>query len=302
MRPMLATRGTTLPTGSGWIHEIKWDGMRVLADRGRLTSRIENDVTVSFPELGVLRHLDVTLDGEVVVLGPQGPDFARLAERMHVSNPARAARLAEALPVTYLVFDILRVEGHDLLREPLSLRREVLAGLSLDEVSVQVPEVHTDGPALQAATLHQGLEGVVSKRLDSLYQPGVRSPDWLKFPHRRRTSWVVGGWRPETGYADRLGAVLVGEPTPDGLLYRGRVGSGIGPRNSALLQEVLAPLGADACPFADEVPAVDAAGAHWVEPVLVVDAESLGLSSQGRLRQPAFIGIRDDLTPADLTP
>ena len=98
------------------------------------------------------------------------------------------------------------------------------------------------GVALLEATGQQGLEGVVSKRLASRYEPGQRSRSWLKFAHRRRTSWVVGGWRPETGSASRLGAVLVGQPTPDGLLYRGRVGSGIAGKVGPMLRELLEPL------------------------------------------------------------
>jgi bifunctional non-homologous end joining protein LigD len=142
---------------------------------------------------------------------------------------------------------------------------------------------------------------MVSKRRSSRYEFGARSPHWLKFPHRRRTSWVVGGWRPETGSATRLGAVLVGEPTSEGLVYRGRVGSGIAGKVGPMLLEALATYARDTSPFVDEVPRVDAVGTRWVEPVLVVDVESLGLSRQQRLRQPSYRGVRPDLNPEDLT-
>jgi bifunctional non-homologous end joining protein LigD len=128
----------------------------------------------------------------------------------------------------------------------------------------------------------------------------LRSKDWLKFAHRRRESYVVGGWRLETDSQDRLGAVLVGQPTDDGLLYRGRVGSGIAGRKAAVLREVLSGLTRTTTPFADEVPKIDALGTTWVEPVLVVDIESLGPSAQGRIRQPSYVGTRADLTPEDL--
>jgi bifunctional non-homologous end joining protein LigD len=307
MRPMLATRGTHVPTGGEWSHEIKWDGMRILADvrRGagggvRLTSRNENDVSASYPELAELPGRDVLLDGEVVVFDDGLPSFGALAERMHVRNARRAAALAEARPVTYLVFDLLRLDGRDLLREPLRDRRALLESLDLGDVWWQVPPTYDDGLMLLEATDQQGLEGVVSKRLDSRYEPGVRSRNWLKFPHRRRTSWVVGGWRPETGSATRLGALLVGEPTADGLRFRGRVGSGIAGKVGPLLRELLDPIATEACPFTDEVPREDALGTHWVEPRLVVDVESLGLGAQGRLRQPSYRGLRTDLTPNDL--
>lgn len=304
MRPMLATRGTHVPSGEEWQHEVKWDGMRVLVDvregHARLFSRNENDATVSFPELAGLPVGDALLDGEVVAFADGLPSFAALAERMHVSRADRARRLAERLPVTLLVFDLLRVDGRELLTEPLSSRRARLVDLDLNDDRWQTPPVYDDGQMLFEATYQQALEGVVSKRLTSRYHPGQRSKDWLKFAHRRRESFVVGGWRPETDSWDRLGAVLLGQPTADGLLYRGRVGSGIAGRKAVVLREVLAGLTRATAPFVDDVPRIDAVGATWVEPVLVVDVESLGPSAQGRIRQPAYIGVRSDLSPEDL--
>jgi bifunctional non-homologous end joining protein LigD len=305
MRPMLATRGTQVPEGDEWQHEVKWDGMRVLVDvrRGaaRLFSRNEIDATVSFPELATIPAGDALLDGEVVAFADGTPSFAALAERMHVSRADRAKRLAERLPVTLLVFDVLRVGDRDLLDEPLSTRRALLEDLDLNDDRWQTPPVYADGPMLFDATYKQGLEGMVSKRRTSRYRPGLRSKDWLKFAHRRRESYVVGGWRLETDSVDRLGAVLVGQPTVDGLLYRGRVGSGIAGRKAEVLREVLAGLTRATKPFADDVPKLDALGTTWVEPVLVVDIESLGPSAQGRIRQPSYIGTRADLTPEDLS-
>lgn len=305
MRPMLATRGTRVPTGASWVHEVKWDGMRILADVTRsgvrLSSRNENAVTGAYPELrGLGEGRDLLLDGEIVALQEGRPDFGALAERMHARDPRKVARLAEALPVTYLIFDLLRLDGEELTSRPLSQRRGLLEGLGLGDVSWQVPDSYDDGQMLMEATRQQRLEGIVSKRLSSRYDPGARTPHWLKFAHRARTSWVIGGWRPETGSAHRLGAVLVGEPTADGLLYRGRVGSGIAGKVGPLLKALLEPHARAASPFSDEVPRLDAAGTHWVEPVVVIDVESLGAGASGRLRQPSYQGVRDDLEPADL--
>jgi bifunctional non-homologous end joining protein LigD len=305
MRPMLATKGTHVPTGDEWSHEIKWDGVRLLADvskdRIRLTSRNENDVTGGYPELQELAGRDMLLDGEVVVFDGGLPSFGALAERMHVRDVRRLAALVKRRPVTYLIFDLLRLDGRDLDREPLSERRALLESLELGDAWWQVPGVYDDGAMLLDATRQQGLEGIVSKRLSSRYEFGARSKHWLKFAHRLRTSWVIGGWRSETGSASRLGAVLVGEPTADGgLLYRGRVGSGIAGKVGTMLKELLEPLARDTSPFTDEVPRVDALGTQWVDPVLVVDVESLGLGTQGRLRQPSYQGIRRDLGPADV--
>jgi bifunctional non-homologous end joining protein LigD len=266
----------------------------------RLFSRNENDATVSFPELASLPVPDALLDGEVVAFADGMPSFGALAERMHVSRADRARRLAERIPVTLLAFDLLRLGDRDLLDVPLSTRRGLLVDLDLHDDRWQTPPAYDDGQMLFDATYQQGLEGIVSKRLSSRYRPGQRSKDWVKFAHRRRESYVVGGWRRETDSKDRIGAVLLGEPTAEGLLYRGRVGSGIAGRKAVVLHEVLAGLTRTTSPFADDVPRIDALGTTWVEPVLVVDVESLGPSAQGRVRQPSYVGVRADLTPEDL--
>lgn len=312
---MLATRGMAVPTGAGWTHEVKWDGIRLISQAGaasgpRLWTRNENDATSAWPELvGSAPSRDLLVDGEVIALNEAGvPDFGVLQERMHVRKAAVAQARSVQVPATYLVFDLLRLDGRDLLDQPLARRRELLEALVADGTLTgtwQVPQAHADGAALHRATLEQGLEGIVSKRLGSTYHPGARSRDWLKFPHRQRTSYVVGGWRVEvgarTGPRSRLGALLVGEPTPAGLAYRGRVGSGIAGAQGQALLDLLTPLARASSPFDDEVPRVDAAGTHWVEPILVVDVEALGRSSGDRLRQPSYRGVRPDLTPADLT-
>jgi bifunctional non-homologous end joining protein LigD len=149
------------------------------------------------------------------------------------------------------------------------------------------------------ATRQQGLEGIVSKRLTSRYVFGQRTNNWLKFAHRYRRSYVVGGWRPQEGTADRLAALLVGELTEQGLVYRGRVGSGIGAQASRALTTLVTPIARADSPFFDEVPAVDARGTFWVEPILVVDVETHGVGYT-RLRQPSYRGVRQDLQPGDL--
>jgi bifunctional non-homologous end joining protein LigD len=307
MRPMLATKGTHVPRGAEWLHEVKWDGMRVLVDvrpdgELHIRSRNEKDAKVAFPELHGLAGVgrDLLLDGEVVAFLDGVPTFGALADRMHVTQARRAAVLAESNPVTLLVFDLLRLDGEDLTGRPLEERRELLEGLGLVDVHWQVPATYDDGEMLLEATAAQRLEGIVSKKRGSLYVPGRRSPDWLKFPHRNVVSYVVGGWRLETDSASRIGAVLVGEPTPDGLLYRGRVGSGIAGKEGQRLLEVLAPFHTDASPFADEVPRVDAKGTTWVRPEVVVDIAALGLTPGQRLRQPSYRGVRSDLGAADL--
>ncbi len=305
MRPMLATKGDHVPTGSAWTHEVKWDGMRILADSGgdgtRLTSRNDNDVTAGWPDVAdsPLGHRDALVDGEIIALNEHGlPDFRTLQERLHVRNRNSVARLVQRVPATFMVFDLLRLDGVDLTREPLAVRRARLAEV-LDGTAWQVPASYADGQMLHEATLAQGLEGVVSKRVDSRYAPGERSAHWLKFAHRHRQSYVVGGWRPQEGTSDRLAALLVGEVTPDGLRYRGRVGSGIGAKQGLALADAVAGLSRADNPFDDEVPRVDATGTRWVEPVLVVDVDTHG-QGHTRLRQPSYQGLRLDLAAGDL--
>ena len=302
---MLATKTDHVPAGDGWTHEVKWDGVRALTDVHdgvvRMTSRNENAITIAWPKLAAspLGARDLLVDGEVIALNDRGlPDFRTLQDRMHVRNARTAARLAETVPAIYMVFDLLRLDGDDLTGRPLEERRVLLEGLGLDG-AWQVPVGYDDGAMLLEATRQQELEGVVSKRLSSTYRPGERSPHWRKLAHRHRLSYVVGGWRPQEGTSDRLASLLVGEQTPDGLLYRGRVGSGIGARQSAMLTELLADLGRTGSPFADEVPRVDASGSHWLDPVLVVDIDTHG-RGYDRLRQPSFQGVRTDLSPEDL--
>lgn len=302
---MLATPGDHVPTGESWAHEVKWDGMRLLADSHdgttRLTTRNENDVSASWPDVAVspLGTRDLLVDGEVIALNDNGvPDFRTLQARLHVRNARSVARLVSAVPVTFMVFDLLRLDGRDLSHEPLEVRRALLTDV-LDGATWQVPASYDDGAMLHEVTLAQGLEGIVSKRLASAYRFGERSPHWRKLAHRHRHSYVVGGWRAQEGTSNRLAALLVGEVTAAGLRYRGRVGSGIGGKATQALTEAVAGLGRATSPFDDEVPRLDAAGTHWVEPVLVVDVDSLG-TGYDRLRQPSYRGLRSDLSTLDL--
>jgi bifunctional non-homologous end joining protein LigD len=306
MKPMLATRGDQVPVGADWVHEVKWDGIRALVEvvggRVRITSRNENDVTPAYPELLGLSELghDLLLDGEIVALGSGVPSFSALTDRMHVRDPRRAAQLAQTNPVTFLAFDLVALDGTDLTSRPLAERRELLLGLGLDGVSWQVPPTYSEGEVLLEAAEAQGLEGIVSKRLSSRYHPDRRSRDWLKFPIRPTGSYLVGGYRHETGSEARLGAVLVGQPTPAGLVFRGRVGSGIAGKAGQSLGELLRGLERTDSPFVDALPKVETVGTVWVEPTVIVDVQYLTITPDGRLRQPAYRGIRTDLGPGDL--
>ncbi|MDT0164253.1 non-homologous end-joining DNA ligase [Actinotalea sp. AC32] len=310
MQPMLATRapeGKDLPRGEDWSYEVKWDGVRVLADttgdRLRLRARSGREVTAAYPELAPLATVQgAVLDGEVVVMSGGVPSFEALAERMHVRDGVRAARLAQRSPATFVVFDVLVLYGVDLTRRTLDERRATLERLTLPD-RVQLSPVYPDVDALWQVTLEHGLEGVLAKRRSSTYQPGRRSPDWVKAAHRSTRTAAVVGWRPETsasggGSTARLGAVLLAAPDAEGVWrYLGKVGSGLAGRRGQDLVRTLRPLQRATSPV-DDVPAVDARGAVWCEPEAVVDVAYLARTRTGRLRQPVVRGLRTD-APVD---
>ena len=310
--PMLATTGPLPKDPPGkpgrWSFEVKWDGVRALVavEGGRitLTSRNGNDVTAAYPELRglglVLGSTQVLLDAEVVAFDPSGrPDFGRLQARMHARRPGAA--LLRDTPVTLLVFDVLHLEGRSLLDLPYDERRALLEALPIAGDHWQVPPAFSgDGQAVLDATRAQGMEGVVAKRRDSRYEPGRRSDCWVKVKHIRRQSAVVVGWKPgEGGRSGRLGSLLLGVTTDDGLVYAGHVGTGFTAATLRMLGERLGPLRRDA-PALPDVPREHARHAVWVEPVLVCDVDFTEWTRDGRLRHPSYKGLRDDLDPKDV--
>jgi bifunctional non-homologous end joining protein LigD len=191
MRPMFATPGR-LPDGPQWQYEVRWAGLRVLVDitagRLRLTSRDERDVTGHFPEFahlaGQLR--DGLLDAEVVILDGGMPSSAALARRLRVTDRRRLSRLAQRRPGTLMVVDVLRLYGVPLLNRSLRDRRATLERVGVDAARhVTLSPVYDDGPALLTATKRHCLPGVVAKRVDSRYRPGVRDPAWVEATHHR---------------------------------------------------------------------------------------------------------------------
>lgn len=296
---MLATPGS-LPAGPEWIFEVKWDGMRVLADvvdgELRITSGAR-DVTASFPELAGLPGLapDVLLDGEVVLLDGGVPSYAALAERLATPPDERSAR---ARPVTFMVFDVLRLYGVPLLDRPLDERRATLDRMTTTGVpALALSPTYTDGQALLVATVQRGMEGVVAKRRDSSYRPGVRSPDWMTVTRRGTLACVVGGWRPRRSGGSRIGALLLGVPEGSGLRYAGRVMFASLAVEAELAARLVA---ADASPFAEQLSPTETAGVRWCRPQIVVEITHMGWSVTGRLRQPVFRRIRDDPQPGQV--
>jgi bifunctional non-homologous end joining protein LigD len=312
IRPMLATLGGLPPDTGGWAFEMKWDGVRAIAfvegGRAQFWSRTGRDVTGSYPELyglaAAVGTARVVLDGEVVAFGDgQWPSFEALQQRINISSPAQIERLAAEVPVSYLAFDLLCLDGQPLLDAPYSERRALLDELGLDGRHWQTPPSFTDvaGADLLKVAEQQGLEGVVAKRLTSRYEPGRRSPAWRKVKVRYRQEAVVGGWtRGEGNRAGLIGSLLVGVQGPAGLNYAGHVGTGFTLQTLTMLGQRLEPLRRKTSPFAVPVPPEHARAAIWVEPRLVVDVEFGGWTSADIMRAAAYKGLRNDKDPADV--
>lgn len=308
---MLATTGTLPTDQSAFTFEVKWDGVRAISyiENGGLhvESRNLRDISGRYPELNglpaALAGKDAVLDGEVVAFDDSGrPSFGRLQSRMHVASDLEVRRRMVDNPVAYLIFDLLWLDGRSLTDRPWTERRAALEDLDLgtgDGQSWKVPTTHPgEGDALLEATRVNGLEGIIAKKMDSVYEIGRRSRCWLKVKHVARQEMVIGGWLPGEGNREnRLGALLVGYYDEGRLRYAGRVGTGFADAELDRLARLLDPLATDHSPFADPVPLRQA---RFVEPKLVADVVFSEWTAGGTLRHPSYKGLRDDKEPSEV--
>jgi bifunctional non-homologous end joining protein LigD len=311
VRPMLAVPGDLPATEQDWSYEFKWDGVRAVGyvdgGRLRLTTRSDRDCTGTYPELRgigeVLGARQAVLDGEIIALDAGGrPSFEALQPRINVVDVARARRLAQRSPVTFVLFDLLYLDGVSTVGLSYLERRRLLESLGLEGERWNVPATHPGpGADLLAAARSVGLEGVVAKRSDSPYRPGQRSGDWVKVKVTHTQEVLVGGWTPGKGERTRrIGALLVGVPGDDGLEYVGKVGTGFTEASLEDLQRTLEPLRRPGPPFTRPPPAAEAAGATWVEPELVGEVRFTEWTRAGRLRQAVWRGLRPDKMPTEV--
>ncbi|GAA4050032.1 ATP-dependent DNA ligase [Arthrobacter methylotrophus] len=322
--PILATSGTAADVSEGdWLFELKWDGFRTIVSGSggkiRLTSRSGIDMTPTYPELSDPRFWpdhDFVADGEIVALGKNGrPSFELLQKRMNLFKPGDVERARAGVPVQLMLFDLLYDAGSrgsaakgdsaDLTSLPLGERRDRLAAfqarLPAEGSPIHISEVlKHDLDDILASAAELGLEGVMAKRADSRYQPGRRSRSWIKLKLERMQEVVVGGWRPGAGARlGTIGALLVGIPDGDKLRYAGRVGTGFKDWQLREILERLQGLDRPESPFHD-IPAEDAATAHWVSPELVGEVTFGDWTGSERMRHPVWRGWRPDKSPDDV--
>lgn len=301
---MMATVARELPVGGKWSYEVKWDGYRALLvkerTRTRLLSRNLKDLTSDYPHIAaaadrVTRDV-MTLDGEIVALDADGrPSFQALQHR----TVKRSA-------VVFYAFDLLFFAGSDLRDRSLAERRRTLDGLTFDFPILRSGPLPGSPAQIEQAVRNAGLEGVVAKRVDSIYQSGRRSTSWVKVRFSKRQEFVIGGYKPGVTAFD---SVLVGYFEGRRLLYAGKVRAGMTPRLRAEIFERLVKAPLDACPFVnlpnsagkshwgEGITAEDMPHLRWVKPRVVIEVAFTEWTAGDNLRHAAFAGVREDKRP-----
>ncbi len=304
VKPMLAVSGQPFNSAE-WIFEPKIDGTRCLAEvseRGLLLyNRRLLDIAYRYPEVTdalAQAASGCMLDGEITVFADNRPSFAALARRDHQSERMRIEYLARDLPASYVVFDILYAKESCVMNLPLRQRKRILHEvLQENETVIIVDSFPEKGEDYFQAALKMGIEGVVAKRLNSIYLPGARSPDWIKIKKSFKLDLVIGGYIPgKGGRAPYFGGLLLGAYSHGQLHYVGRVGSGFTDRE---LEEIAADFSLlDHSPFSNAPPTPEV---RWVKPNQVVQVSALEVTQDGHLRAPVFLRTRDDKEPLECT-
>jgi bifunctional non-homologous end joining protein LigD len=295
--PQLASEAPAPPVGEHWVHELKLDGYRMQAHidkagKVRLYTRSGLDWTHRMPSvaraLGKISVESAILDGEVVVLSESGQSSFALLQASFEEGASH--------PLTYFVFDLLHLNGHDLRQQPLTERKQLLAqmldSLPEHEIVHYGQHIETEGAPILKEACRLGAEGIVSKRSDGAYISG-RSKSWIKIKCVRRQEFVIGGFTKPANGTEGIGALLLGYYQDKKLIYAGRTGTGFTQVNSRKLRQQMEAMRQTRNPFA-EVPAAAARGALWVRPELVAEVQFSTWTSDQLVRQASFKGLRED--------
>ncbi len=285
---------TAIPAGDDWAFEIKWDGYRTVAHVAdgavRLQSTAGHDVTARWPEFaglpGSVNAAAAILDAELVVFDDDGRPRFELTQQSGIGSPREAV---------LQFFDVLQVDGVDVIDLPYEARRRLLEQLVEPGPNWIVPAHRVGGGAeLVAVTADQGLEGVIAKRLGSTYRPGTRSKDWRKIKNRTRVELTIGGFTAGTGNrASTFGSLLVGQPTEAGLRFAGGVGTGFDQRTLESLTALMRAHTVDVCPFDPPPTGAARRGAIWLDPVLRATVEIAEFTNDGLVRHATYLHLAD---------
>jgi len=312
LEPMYASIGKEVP-GKGWTFEPKYDGIRVLAyvtaAEVRLVTRNSKNKAPQFPEIvASLKKLatqtkrSFVLDGEIVALIDGKPArFQELQSRMHVKETFMIERHSSSTPAALILFDVLMDGEEVLVREPWSDRRSRLLKRIGKQASPQLritDSIEGDGKKMLEKARREGWEGIIAKRIDSRYEPGNRSHNWLKLKIEFRQEFVIGGYTEPRNSREHIGALLLGYFDHDRFIYAGHTGGGFTRQGLEEMHRRLRPLEVKKSPF-EETPKTNEK-AHWVSPELVVEVKFSEWTADRRLRQPIFLGLRDDKNPREV--
>jgi len=296
---MLAVSGTPF-SDEQWLFEPKFDGIRCLVSlqkqKAILRNRRLSIITETFPEIAEAVQYavktDCVLDGEIIIMKDGKPDLSAIQRRISLGSSLLQQVSARTNPAQYVVFDIIERDGDSLISHPLRERKEILAGILCQNATVLLSNyIEKSGEIFFEAALENGFEGVIAKRLDSPYLPGVRSFHWVKFRKSSGFDLVVGGYTPGRGARkDTFGALLLGAYAREGsLVYVGRAGSGFSREEAINIRTLLK---GTATPAFSHPPKV--AEAHWTLPDLVIEVKALEKTRNNILRFPVFLRLRSD--------
>jgi DNA ligase D-like protein (predicted ligase) len=303
IKPMLAVTGKPF-SSNGWIFEPKIDGTRCIAHVREgvvLQNRRLTNISYRYPEIVealAKAASECVLDGEIAVFSDGKPDFAALAEREHQTRKLKIEYISKTTPASYVVFDILYAKGKNVMSLPLKERKEILKKeLREDDIITLADYFPEKGEDYYKAALKLGIEGIMAKRLASIYQPGVRSPDWVKIKKRFEFDLVVGGCIPGKGHREPyFGGLLLGAYDSGRLVYVGRVGSGFSDKE---LQEMIRDFEPASAPPFSNPPSTP--GVRWLKPNIVVQVAAMEVTENGCLRAPVFLRTRNDKEPKECT-